>query len=198
MYCKVLRDARFFELLLKIDREKCAEVRARRCRKPGCGGPLHVGHFERKPRGLGLLRDGETAPDGFDVRFDLCCGWCRQRTLPQSVRFLGRKVYLGVVIVIASVLARGPNRDALRLLQAHLQVSWNTLARWCKWWLQLPGSPLWQSIRGLLAVELDCNGLPDSLLACFAGDPAERLLRLLQLLGPLTARGFPIALGDSR
>jgi hypothetical protein len=70
--------------------------------------------------------------------------------LPQSVRFLGRKVYLGVVIVISSVLARGPNRDALQLLRADLQVSWNTLARWCKWWLELLGSPLWQSIRGLL------------------------------------------------
>lgn len=198
MYREILRDARFFELLLKIDRGKCAEVRARRCPKAGCGGPMHAGHFERKPRGFGLLRDGVAPPDGFDVRFDLCCGWCRQRTMPESVRFLGRKVYLGVVIVIASVLARGPTRDALRLLQLHLEVSWNTLARWRTWWLELPRSGFWQGIRGLLPVELDLDALPESLLACFLGEPAEQLLKLMRLLGPLTARGFPSALGDSR
>ena len=198
MYREILRDARFLELLLKIDREKCAEVRACRCPKLRCGGPMHAGHFRRKPRGFGLLRGGEAPPDGFDVRFDLCCGSCRQRTMPESVRFLGRKVYLGVVIVIASVFARGPSRDALRLLQAHLQVSWNTLARWRIWWLELPRSGFWQSVRGLLPVELDLDALPESLLGRFQGEPAEKVVRLMRLLGPLTARGFPSALGDSR
>jgi hypothetical protein len=130
---------------LKIDREIRAEVCARRC--PHCEGPLHDGNFKRKPRGFGLLRDGMTPPDGVDVRFDLCCGWCRQRTMPESVRFLGRKVYLGVVIAVASVLARGPTRDALRLLQGHLQVSWNTLARWRLWWQEPPRSRFWQAFE---------------------------------------------------
>jgi len=40
--------------------------------------------------------------------------------------------------------------------------------------------------------------LPESLLACFLGEPAEQLLKLMRLLGPLTARGSPSALGDSR
>jgi hypothetical protein len=193
LYREILRDARFFELLLRIDREKCEEVRSRRCQKPGCGGPLQAGHFERKPRGL--LQKG---PEGFELRFDLCCGWCRRRTMPESVRFLGRKVYLGVVTVIASTLARGPNRDAIRLLQAQLQVSWNTVARWCRWWLELPGTSFWQRISGILPVDLGRDFLPDSLLARFIGDPAERLLQLMRLLGPLTARGLPSALGKSQ
>ena len=197
MYRELLRDARFFELLLRIDTEISEGVRARGCPKPGCGGPLRVGHFARKPRGLQGVPDWKP-PEGFCLRFDWCCGRCRQRTIPESVRFLGRKVYLGVVVVIASVLARGPTRDALRLLQAHLQVSWNTLERWRTWWRELPRSGFWQSVQGVLSVDLDLTGLPESLLARFFGDPAEQVVGLLRLLGPLTARGFPSAQGDRR
>lgn len=118
--------------------------------------------------------------------------------MPASVRFLGRKVYLGIVTVIASALARGPNRDAVRLLQAQLQVSWNTVTRWCRWWLELPGTSFWQRIGGILPVDLERGFLPASLLACFSGDPSERLLQLMRLLGPLTARGFPSALEKSQ
>ena len=197
MYRELLRDARFFELLLKIDREIAESVRARGCPMPDCGGPLCAGHFARKLRGLPEVPDWKPAED-LSLRFDWCCGWCRQRTLPESVRFLGRKVYLGVVVVIASVVARGPTRDALRLLQAHLRVSWNTLNRWRTWWLELPRRDFWQSIRGILPVDLDLQRVPESLLACFTGDPAAQIVRLLRLLGPLTARGFPSAQGDSR
>ena len=69
----------------------------------GACGPLHAAHFERKPRGALL---GTTAPpDGYCVRFDWCCGECRRRTLPASVRFLGRKVYLAVANAIVDALA---------------------------------------------------------------------------------------------
>lgn len=197
MYRELLRDARFLELLLKIDREISEAVRSRGCPKPGCGGPLRVGHFVRKPRGLQEVENWKP-PKDFCLRFDWCCGGCRQRTIPESVRFLGRKVYLGVFVVIASVLARGPTRDALRFLQAHLRVSWNTLKRWRTWWRELPRSDFWRSVQGVLPVELDLTGLPESLLGHFLGEPAEQVVRLLRLLGPLTARGFPTAQGDSR
>ena len=197
MYRELLRDARFFELMLRIDTEISETVRARGCPNPDCRGPLRVGHFVRKPRGLEGVPNWKP-PGDFWLRFDWCCGWCRQRTLPESVRFLGRKVYVGVVVVIASVVARGRTRDALRLLQAHLRVSWNTLNRWRTWWLELPGRDFWQSIRGVLSVDFDPDRLPGSLLARFLGDPAEQVVKLLRLLGPLTARGFPSARGDSR
>ena len=55
--------------------------------------------YGRKPRGL---------PDGIDpgpvlpVRFSFCCSvdGCRRRHTPPSVRFLGRKVYLSVMVVL--------------------------------------------------------------------------------------------------
>jgi hypothetical protein len=197
LYRKLLRDARFFELLLKIDEEKLEALREKRC--PYCGGPLHSGHFCRKPRGIGVR--AEELPDGYEVRFDLCCGWCRKRTMPESVRFLGRKVYLGVVVAVGTVLARGADRGAMRLLRRQLGVSWSTVKRWCTWWRELTGSAFWQRIRGTLPVDLDLGDLPRSVLESFDGDSAERMQRMLRLLGPITgggpghARGEPI-IGD--
>ena len=182
MYRDVLRDAHFHALLLRIDHEKLEEVRKGRC--PHCEGPLHAGHFARKPRGFGL-REG-LVPEGYETRFGLCCGWCRQRTLPESVRFLGRKVYLAATVAVATVLVRGAERGAVKLLRGTLGVSWSTLARWRRWWQELTGSGFWKRLGGQLPVGLDVAALPTSLLDSFAGDPAERLLRLLRLLGPLT------------
>lgn len=187
----MLRDARFFELLLKIDEESRDLVRERRC--PHCGGPLHSAHFCRKPRGL-VLGPGEL-PEGYEIRFDLCCGRCRRRTLPQSVRFLGRRVFVGVAVAVATVLVRGRDRDAVALLRRELGVSWHTLQRWCRWWQTLTGTAFWQRIRGSLPVDLALGELPKSLLDHFQGDAAARMERLLRLLGPVS-RGLPGTLAE--
>lgn len=191
MYREVLRDARFFELLLRIDREESERVRHARC--PYCGGPLHDGHFARKARGI-LLGRAEL-PEGFDVRFDWCCGKCRRRTLPESVRFLGRKVYLAVVVAVATVVEGGSDGDARRLLRRQLGVSSNTLARWRRWWRELTGSAFWQSIRGMLPTGLDLECLPAALLESFQGEAVERVRHLLELLRPLTG-SVPVTLGE--
>lgn len=194
LYREVLRKACFCELLLRIDRREMARVQAGRC--PWCGGPLHAGHFARKPRGF-VLGAGEI-PEGYEVRFSLCCGWCRKRTLPESVRFLGRKVYLGVVVAVATVVARGPDRGAMRVLRRELGVSWRAVGRWCQWWQELAGTAFWQRVRGTLPVELDLKLLPESLLNQLKRrEPWKRLLQLLRLLRPLTGR-FPSTLSECR
>jgi hypothetical protein len=187
LYRELLQNACFFELLLKIDREELDEVRAARC--PVCGGPLHAGHFERKARGL--LVPGEEWPKGFDLRFDLCCGWCRKRVMPSSVRYLGRKVYLAAVVAIATVLQRGRDRNAVALVRRELGISLSTLARWRQWWGALTGTAFWSRVRGLVPVDLDAAGLPESLLARYAGTAADRTVGLLRLLGPLTGTLIP-------
>lgn len=183
MYWELLRDARFFELLVSIDREKLEEVRAEGC--PRCGGPLHAGHFDRKPRGL-LQRAEELAP-GYQKRFDLCCGACRKRTMPASVRFLGRKVYLAAAVVVATVVVRGADRNAVELARRELGASPITLARWRQWWRELVGSAFWVRARGQLPVDLDVEALPGSLLSQYRGSATERMLRLLEWIGPLSA-----------
>lgn len=193
MYRELLRDYRFFELLLKVDEERAAKVRAAGC--PQCGGPLHAGHFERKPRGV--LQGTTPPPEGYAMRFDWCCGGCRRRTLPVSVRFLGRKVYLAVANAIATLLVRGNDRSALKLLRRELGASRSTLRRWRAWWQALVGSAPWQRLRGQLPVDLDDNRLPGSLLERWAGSCTDQMLALLHLLA-LESPGFPGTLGEWR
>lgn len=193
MYRELLGDVRFFELLLKVDEERAVKVQTSGC--PYCGGPLHAGHFERKPRGA--LLGAAPPPEGFTVRFDWCCGECRRRTLPPSVRFLGRKVYVAVANALATVLVRGEDRDAVRLLRRELGASWSTLRRWRAWWQGLVGSAPWQRLRGQLPVDLDEGGLPGSLLERLSGACSERMMALLRLLA-FDSPGFPDTLGEWR
>jgi hypothetical protein len=182
---RLLGDASFLELLLAIDREKAAEVQAGRC--PLCGGPLHVGHFCRKPRGF-----KGPVPDGFEVRFDFCCGWCRRRCMPPSVRFLGRRVYLGVVVTLATALQHGVTSWRAQVLRRHLGMARVTLERWRRWWQeQLPGTDFWNRVRGGLPPTLRVDRLPQSLLAAFTGILRERLVSLVRLLGPVTTGSCP-------
>ncbi|XXX63876.1 hypothetical protein WME82_36210 [Sorangium sp. So ce128] len=92
----------FFAMLEALDRAIVRRVAASRC--PACRGPLHAGNYPRKPRGALIAPEGEA----FVVRFSFCCGreGCRRRATPPSLRFLGRRVYLGVVVIVASLVAQ--------------------------------------------------------------------------------------------
>jgi hypothetical protein len=179
----LLADARFFSLLLAIDRDVAARVHAGGC---ACGGPLFVANFARKPRGArGVL------PAGFERRLSFCCGrdGCRRRQTPPSIRFLGRKVYLAVTVVLVTVLRHGPSPARLAALRTALGVEPATVARWRAWWTEaFAPSPFGRSLRARLAAAFDPGRLPASLLEAFAGSPPERLVALLGLLAPITTR----------
>ena len=118
----------FFSQVLAMDAELSRRVAAAGC--PTCGGPLHQAHYQRKPRG-GLIA---AAGEAFSLRHSLCCGreGCRKRTLPPSFRFLGRRVYLEAVVLLASAAVR----VALTLRAASIATGvpgW-TLRRWGSWW----------------------------------------------------------------
>ncbi|MFH1269216.1 MAG: hypothetical protein ABIK89_26095 [Planctomycetota bacterium] len=72
--------------------------------RPRCSGPLHQANYPRKPRG----EESDARPVW---RLSFCCGveGCRKRTTPRSLRFFGRKVYLGLTFVIAGILGQGYN-----------------------------------------------------------------------------------------
>ena len=93
----ILSNARVWDFLKQVD-----AAEAQRCREAGCprcGGALHSATYPRKPHGLAAeLRD--------DVRrFSLCCSVCRRRVKPASVRFFGRRFYVGALFVLVSALA---------------------------------------------------------------------------------------------
>ena len=171
---KLPDDGSFFVGLLDID-DGVAEA-ARRAGCP-CGGALHRAPFRRKPRGLpASLGDEHTK------RFSFCCAvdGCRKRMTPPSVRFLGRKIYLGAVVVLATA-------------RLTLGASVRTLARWRDWWhATFTASRFWRAARARLGSPVAEETLPASLLERFAGDEAARLVAVLRFLAPLTVtEGLP-------
>jgi hypothetical protein len=185
---ELLGDRAFHEFLLTIDIDLAARTRAAGCL--ACGGPLDAGHFQRKPRG---------GPEGLgeeqDRRFDFCCrrDGCRKRHLAPSVRFLARRVYLGVVVLLASAMQHG---SSPRRLREELGISGRTLKRWRRWWQEtFPATGFWMSARASFATPVQEPSLPLSLFERFAGDGRERLVAALRFLLPITGGGAGAAMG---
>jgi hypothetical protein len=143
----VLSDTRLYEALLKFDEEMATEAREARC--PWCGGALHSARYARKPRGSTV-----PLPEGYCERESLCCAedGCRRRVTPPSVRFLGRKVYLGVVIVIVTAMKHGITASRAAVIAQAVGASRETVARWRQWWTELfVKTPFWSATQSLLA-----------------------------------------------
>jgi len=183
----LLQDPKFCRLLLRVDAELAAEVRAGRCE---CGGVLHRANYPRKPRGcLNEVRSE------FALRFSFCCADCRKRKTSTSVRFLGRRVYLALVVVLGSARHAGQNPAAARVSTA-LEVPVRTLQRWRHWWLELfPLTPLWQASGARFMPPVASGRIPAGLIERFAGDAAECLMRFLVFLCPLTVTAVTLPEG---
>jgi hypothetical protein len=101
-------------------------------------------------------------------RFSFCCGreGCRGRLQPPSIRFLDRRVYLGVWVVLLAALTSGLNERRRRRLWVELGVDERTVTRWRSWWRSaFPTSPRWRSLRADLMPPPSESDLPGSLLA---------------------------------
>ena len=93
----LLHDPKFLALLLRIDHGLAAQTRADGC---PCGGALHRADYPRKPRGCPVeVRDDHSS------RLSFCCSVCRRRATSMSVRFLARRVYLALAVVLVSARA---------------------------------------------------------------------------------------------
>lgn len=184
MWQKLLQESSFYLLLLAFDRDLAEEYRQKECGE--CGGRLHRSAYSRKPRG----GPADLAED-YALRESFCCGedGCRRRVTPPSLRFLGRRVYLGAVVVLVSAMVNGVTAKRAISLRELCGVSVRTLRRWRKWWQeQFVRSRLWRELRGRFANRVDESSLPASLLEqIHGGTEAERAVRTLRLLLPLTA-----------
>lgn len=194
MYRSLLTDASLYRVLDRIDAELAATVRAADC--PECAGRLDCADYPRKPRG-----GPATLCAGYGRRRSFCCArdGCRQRATPPSVRFLGRKVYLGAVVVLATTLRHGVTGSRAAELRALLGVSAKALERWRSWWREtVVASDCWKAARSRFARPVDASTLPASLLERFSGDAAARLVGVLRLLLPLTTTSVAGALAEGR
>ncbi|MCC6195510.1 MAG: hypothetical protein IT518_13690 [Burkholderiales bacterium] len=124
----LLCDHRFHHLLLRFDADLAATTRADGY--PRCGGVLHSASYRRKPRG---------APRGlqpeYSERASFCCAvdGCRKRSMPPSLRFLGRKAYLAAVVVLISAICCGLTPKRVSQVAQSVSVPRRTLERWRQW-----------------------------------------------------------------
>lgn len=178
----LLQDIKFFQILVRIDEEFAQQSRAAGC---ACGGALHQANYPRKPRGC----PGEVRAD-FEQRLSFCCSECRKRTTCVSVRFLGRRVYLGLAVVLMSARLTQSTAITTRLSQS-LGVSLRTLQRWRQWWqLQFPLTGLWQAMCARFIPPVQTEFLPNSLMQRFGERTAQPMTRLLVFLSPITITPF--------
>jgi len=179
-------DPSFYTFLFQIDQDIAASVQAAGCY---CGGVLHSARYPRKPRGVRSALD-----ETYDYRLSFCCAAsdCRRRTTPASVRFLGRKVYLGVIVVLIAAMQHGLSPKRRQRLIEVLDIPPQTLCRWRKWWREIfPTSRCWQAERGHYVPPIQASGLPDGILGKLEGkDLRARLCRLLLLVAPVTTTSW--------
>lgn len=177
-------DSSFWIKLFHIDRQIAEQVRSAGCQHCDSAGPLHVANYRRKPRG----ERREVLGSQYSVRLSFCCALCRLRTTPPSVRFLGRKVYLGAIISLISAGFDALDEDQRSGLIEALNLPAQTLYRWRLWWSTgVPSSACWRALSGWFSPPIPPARLPGALLARLSGVAlGVRLIQLLQLLAPLT------------
>jgi hypothetical protein len=179
----LLLDSRLYALLLKFDEDLAAEAKRGGC--PICGGRLDKGRYPRKPR----VSPAVKLPEAYDHRFSYSCATrtCRKRRTPASARFLGRRVYLGAVVVLATAMQQGMTCWRTSQLRKLLGVSVQTLARWRAWWTSaFAASTFWKAARAAFSPPVDETSAPSSLVERFTGEPREQLAALLRFLSPLS------------
>jgi len=170
--------ASFLSALVEVDRRTAKQVRGQACRC--CRGPLHAGHYGRKPRGLPAGLEAQWLPE-FSVRWSLCCG---RRTTSPSVRFLGRKVYVGFVVFLAvlwGLLGQGTEGadDAIG------RVPRRTVRRWAGWWSRgFADHSFWRTESGRFTEPV----ARERLLERFSGTLAAKLVRALCFVAPITTQ----------
>lgn len=184
MYHELLRDATFWSFLFTVDQDLAQECRRQAC---PCGGRLHTANYPRKPRG-----GPANLPDEYGHRLSFCCDrdGCRKRTTPPSVRFLGRKVYLGAVVVLVAAMRQGPSPQRVRRLSELFDADRRTISRWQVFWREhFPNTEFWKVARGHLRAS--DVALPRSLLEAFVHTRDDRRgwCKLLLFLSPITIIG---------
>lgn len=178
---RLLKDGRLFKLLEKADWDIAQEAHEQVCKY--CGAKLDWGDFARKPRGGGRWKK----------RHSFNCSRCRKRHTPPSLRFLGRKVYVGVVVMLVSAMMHGLAPHRVERLRQELGIDEHTLKRWRAWWLEtFVKSGFWKGARARFMPSLNEKTMPLSLVEAF-GANREGLIKLLEFLSPITVPGNGVA-----
>jgi|TARA_B100001971_G_scaffold207771_1_gene228448 hypothetical protein len=184
VYLDLLRDSSFYQFLLQIDQDLAEQAQRSGCRF--CGAPLHSACYGRRPRGV---PQGIDPGPGFSVCYSFCCSaeGCRRRHRAPSVRFLKRRVYLAVMVALATAMRQGPSPRTARELGTRFGADRRTLCRWRRWWQsRFPRSDFWRREAAHFMPGVDETQLPRSLIAAFIAPMLiQKVLSLLKFLSPM-------------
>ena len=172
-----LADQQLHQLLEKVDWDLAEQAHQQGCLF--CGGKLHRADYDRKPRG---------GPE-WDYRYSFCCAreGCRRRRTPESVRFMGRRVYAGLVVVLVSARVHGLKPERVARLREALGIERRTLERWHQWWrVTFVESSFGRAARARFLPPLCPRTRPGLLGLSFQVQRRDRRLALLRFLAPLT------------
>jgi hypothetical protein len=114
---------------------------------------------------------------------------------PRSGRFLGRKVYLGAVVILISAMRQGPTPRRVHELSTLFGVDRATVARWQTFWRDyIRQTHFWKLARGRIVPVVEIVVLPLSLLKAFhrTKAPCQDWGYLLRFLSPRSVPGNPL------
>ena len=118
------------------------------------------------------------------------------------MRFLGRKVYLGAVVILVSAMRQGPTPRRVRELTELFDVDRRTIYRWRDFWNEhFPRTTFWKVARARLVAIFKIVHFPRSLLEAYVrtGDDRDGWENLLRFLSPIsTTKGLEIKVSDDR
>jgi len=190
---KILQDKKLYEWLQRVDVDVGEKAGEEGCE--ACGAKVHRGDYPRKPRG-GL----KEAVERWGKRLSWCCSreGCRKRKTPPSVRFLGRKVYVGVLVVLVAAMRHGLSEKRVVRLREALGLDRRTLSRWQQWWTEtFAQSAFWRGARGQFRHPIASGRLPLALVEAFgasavpgkaqaSAERREGVVKLMRFLSPIT------------
>jgi hypothetical protein len=186
MYHDLLKKPNFYLLLVRIDAELAEAIHLAGCAY--CGGPLHQSNYPRSPLGLPVF-----CREYFEIRFSLCCGKCRKRTTPPSVRFFGRYRFPAAIMLLFSAFMSRGSRKRYHQIKRYfgINISLRTWRRWHRWWKDcFTETAFWKKNKALLEIGDSIGWLPRNLLMIYQGRLSHRLTMSLRFLAPLTAGAF--------
>lgn len=108
------------------------------------------------------------------------------------MRFLGRRVFLGAVVVLVATMRQGPTPRRVRELTALFGVDRRTIAHWRTFWREhVPYTAFWKLARGRFVPSLAVADLPLALWKAFIqrADSRADWQRLLEFFSPITIAG---------
>lgn len=190
MYTEFYFETIFWLAIYAIDEQITKLFHTQFCNRCPNKGKLYRSDYPRKPRGV-----PSSVEHLFQFRFSFCCAICRRRNTPPSIRFLGRRVYVAIFIILILFPGAANLHEKLAQLppQSFAKI---TFHRWITWWsCIIPFSAVWKKLVGILPPNIENQFLPLFIMEQFIkkySDIEKAIQAMLEFISPISVpRDYP-------